>query len=109
MEQDQEFPVWVFDAMVVIRSIVCIPKTFSEPAMQVLNVLLNYGLNSTRIEFLGDRYQAVSIKNTAPRKRVKGGSLSVASNNGCQTCPRQWRKFLSDGDNKEKLISFFGQ
>ena len=64
--------------MAVIQSIVCIPKTFSKLAMQVLNVLLNYGLNSTRIDFVGDRYQAVSIKNAVPPKRVKGGILSIA-------------------------------
>ena len=38
MEQDQEFSVWIFDAMAVIQLTVCIPKTFSELAMQVLNV-----------------------------------------------------------------------
>ena len=95
--------------MAVIQWIICIPKTFSEVAMQVLNVLLNYGLNSTRIDFVGDRYPVVSIKNAERRKRAKGGSLSIASIKGCQTCPRQWRGFLSDGNNKEKLISFFGQ
>ena len=92
--------------MAVIWSIVCIPKTFSELAMQVLNVLLNYGLNSTRIDFVGDRYPVVSIKNAERRKRAKGGSLSIASIKGCQTCPRQWQRVLSDSYNKEKLISF---
>ena len=48
----------------------------------------------------------VSIKNVERRKRAKGGSLSTESINGCQTCPTQWRRILSDGDNKEKLISF---
>ena len=74
--------------------------------MQVLNVLLNYGLNSTRIDFVGDTYPVVSIKNVERRKRAKGGSLSTESINGCQTCPTQWRRILSDGDNKEKLNSF---
>ena len=68
MEQDQEFSVWVFDAMAVIQLIVCIPKTFSELVMQVLNVLLNYGLDSTRINFVGDRYPVVSIKDAERRK-----------------------------------------
>ena len=102
MEQDQEFSVWVFDAMAVIQTTVCIPKTFSELAMQVLNVLLN----STKIDLVDDRYPIVSIKDAERRKRAKGRSLSIASISGCQTCPRQWRRFLSDGDNKEKLISF---
>ena len=74
--------------------------------MQVLNVLLNYGLNSTRTDFVGDRYPVVSIKNAERRKRAKGGSLSIASIKGCQTCPRQWQRVLSDSYNKEKLISF---
>ena len=68
MEQDQEFSVWVFDAMAVIQSIVCIPKIFSELAMQVLNVSLNYGLNYTTIDFVGDKYPVVSIKNTDRRE-----------------------------------------
>ena len=72
-EQDQEFSVWVFHAMPVIQSIVFIPKTFSELAMQVMNVLLNYGLNSTRIDFVGDRYPVVSIKDAEHRKGAKGG------------------------------------
>ena len=89
MEQDQEFSVWVFDAMAVIQSIriLCIPKPFSELAMQVLKVLLNYKLNSTRIDFVGDRYPVVSIKNAERRKRAKGGSLSISSIIGCQICP----------------------
>ena len=84
-------------------------KTFSELAMQVLNVLLNYGLNFTKIDLVGDRYPIVSIKNAVRRKRAKDGSLSTASINGCQTYSRQWRRFLSDGDNKEKLISFLAK
>ena len=71
IEQDQEFSVSVFDAMAVIQSIVCIPKTFSELAMQVLNVLLNYGLNSARIDFVGDRYPVVSIKKCRAPKTSK--------------------------------------
>ena len=67
-EQDQEFSVWGFHAMPVF-----IPKTFSELAMQVMNVLLNYGLNSTRIDFVGDRYPVVSRKDAEHRKRAKGG------------------------------------
>ena len=71
-----------------------------------MNVLLNYGLNSTRIDFVGDRYPVVSIKNAERRRQAKGGCLSIANIEGCQTCPRQWQRFLSDGNNKEKLISF---
>ena len=71
MEQDQEFSVWVFDAMTVTQSTSFIPKTFLELAMQVLNVLLNYGLNSTRIGFFGDRYLVVSINDADRRKLAK--------------------------------------
>ena len=69
--------------------------------MQVLNVLRKNGLNSIRIDFVGDRYPVVSIKNADCQRQAKGGSLSIASINGSQTCPRQWRKFVS-----VKLITF---
>ena len=62
--------------------------------------------NSTRIDWVGDRYPVVSTKDAKRRNRAKGGSLSNASINGCQTCPRQWQRFLSYGDDKEKLINF---
>ena len=89
IKQSQEFPVWVFDAMAIIQSIVCIPRTFSELAMQVLNVLINYGMNVARIDFVGDRYPLVSIKNAERQKRAKGGSLTIANVNGGQKCPKQ--------------------
>ena len=47
------------------------------------------------------------MKNIERGKHGKGGSLNVRITEGAQKCPKQWRKFLSNGKNKSAIIKIF--
>ena len=61
---------------------------------------------ASRIDLVGDQYPAISIKNTERNKRGKDGQLVVNITSSEQFCPRQWRKFMSNGSNKTNLLNF---
>ena len=50
-----------------------------------------------------DQYPDVSIKNPERERRGAGRSIQIAINHGNHKCPTQWKKYLSDGSNKEDL------
>ena len=61
---------------------------------------------SKRIDFVGDRYPAHRIKNLEREKRGEGGSFRMKIFGEQQRVPRQWKKFLSNGENKAELTNF---
>ena len=62
-----------------------------------------------RIDFVCDKYPIVSIKNAERSQRAKGGTLIVKIITGKQKVPRQWKKFLSVGENKGKFSNFLAK
>ena len=82
------------------------PERFSELAEMVRTRILVESGEASRIDFLGDHYPAISIKNTERNKRGKDGQLVVNIISPEQFCPRQWRKFMPNGSNKINLLNF---
>ena len=60
-----------------------------------------------RLDFVADRYPALSIKNTERARRATQGVQRVHIYGQDQKIPKQWKKFLSSGENKESLLKFF--
>jgi hypothetical protein len=59
-----------------------------------------------RLDFVADRYPALSIKNTERARHATQGVQQVHIYGQEQNIPMQWKKFLSAGDNKKSLEFF---
>ncbi|PIK38210.1 hypothetical protein BSL78_24949 [Apostichopus japonicus] len=83
------------------------PKTFQRLANVVLTRIVNIARlsESSAVHFVTDTYPAVSIKNAERKKRATHGSQLIKVYG--QVIPQQWKKFLSNGQNKEALIKYF--
>ncbi|XP_066924012.1 uncharacterized protein [Clytia hemisphaerica] len=98
----------ILDAMAIVQSIRSTPKTFGELSRSIFKTLMSLSTTFTanRIDFVGDRYPKESIKGLERAKRASSGSQLYKIINSTQPVPRQWKKFLSRGENKEELLSF---
>ena len=99
----------IVDAMAVVHAIKGKWKTFGEfadDAIFVYLVTLSQQWNSTRLDFVSDRYPEISIKNAERTRRAVQGAQKVHILNKDQCVPKQWKKYLSCGKNKESLIEF---
>ena len=59
-----------------------------------------------RIDFVADRYTQQNIKNAERSKRATQGVQKVHIFRKEQNLPKQWKKYLSAGENKESLVAF---
>ncbi|KAL8619062.1 hypothetical protein ACOMHN_020760 [Nucella lapillus] len=90
----------IVDGMVLLHSLTALPSTFAELADKVLRCLPA----STRVDFVADTYHPDSIK---MMKRIRRGQSETFLLSGPNTkVPRDWKKFLSNGENKNQLIEF---
>lgn len=96
----------IIDVMAMLQTLVKIPDRFSQLAAMVFNRILGQVQQATRIDFVGDQYPSISIKNTGRDKRCANGQLIVSINSPQQFCPHQWKKFMSVGSNKVGLLEF---
>ncbi len=96
------------DAMAMLQTLTPIPGTFGELAQQLLEKAVNIAVysNCTRVDFVCDRYPRESIKDLERNKRAANGVQVVRIYSEDQKVPRQWKKFMSSGDNKEELMKF---
>ena len=62
--------------------------------------------HTNEIHFVTDRYPELSIKNVERGKRAETGSERISIYGRGQPVPKQWRKYLADGKNKERLVEF---
>lgn len=107
MENVPKDAVHIFDAMPLLQSLTNIPETFSELATLLFNTItMGQSESRQRVDFVADQYPAISIKNVERTRRSSKGTILVNITHGSQKCPRQWKKFLGDGRNKENLIEF---
>ena len=85
-----------------------IPVTFGQLADRLLHELVGmtkkYGCN--RVDFVCDRYPSHSIKSCERERRAVSGAQVVKITRSEQKTPKQFKKFLADGSNKENLIEF---
>lgn len=101
---------WIIDGMALLQSLKCAPNLFTELATNVLQMIIStVPNNKPRIDLVMDQYPVISIKNPERMKRAKEGSLKIDIQEGKQKCPTQWKKFLSDGNNKTNVAAFFLQ
>ena len=101
----------ILDGMALIQMMKHIPDTFEKLVEIILGRILSLASNSksTRIDFVCDTYPDISIKKMERSSRADGGSTVVRILGADQKVPRQFKKFLSVGKNKESLIEFFFQ
>ncbi len=101
----------ILDGMALIQMMKHIPDTFGTLVEVILGRILSLASNSksARVDFVCDTYPDVSIKNIERNNRASEGSTVVRVLGADQKVPRQFKKFLSVGKNKESLIEFFFQ
>ena len=95
--------------MVVFQSIKDKWKTFGELCDAVFNGIIKSARQwkATRVDFVADRYPAISIKNPERNRRAENSGIQrVNIYDKDQNVPKLWKKYLSVGENKESLIAF---
>ena len=100
--------VLILDAMAILQTIKIIPSTFGELAHKLLVMVVELAVKSKakRVYFVCDRYPAQSIKDFERAIRGERGTQLIKIYSSLQKVPRQWKKFITAGENKEKLIKF---
>ena len=98
----------ILDAMAVVQAMKEKWRTFGEFVDTLFSYLLSLvkQWRAVRLDFVADRYTSLSIKNVERAKRAAQGVQRVHIYNKDQTVPKQWKKYLSCGDNKESLAVF---
>ena len=98
----------ILDAMSILQTLSAIPNTFKELAMRLLEIVVKCTVShrAKRVDFVCDTYPAKSIKNLERERRASSGTQVIRIVNGQQRVPRQWKKFMASGENKEKLSKF---
>ena len=99
----------IVDGMAVLQAMKEIPATFEELATSVFHSVVPQTTLARRVDFVTDRYPDVSIKNPERAKRASVGVVKVNITGGGQKCPKQWKKFLSSGENKRMFTRFLLQ
>jgi hypothetical protein len=99
---------YVLDAMAILQTLKVLPTTFGELAMDLLAMIVNIAVFSSSglVDFVCDRYPQQSIKNLEREKRAMGGTNVIRIYSGEQRVPRQWKKFMASGENKEEIMKF---
>jgi hypothetical protein len=99
---------YILDAMAVLQTLTVIPATFGELAINLLQQVVNAAIYSKckRVDFVCDRYPQESIKNLERVRRAMSGVQVIRIYRGEQKVSRQWKKFMSSGNNKEELMKF---
>lgn len=96
------------DGMATIQAFKGKFTTFSEFSDKVFDSLVKLVLywKAKRLDFVCDTYPRISIKNSERTKRSEQGVQKVQILREGQQVPKQWKKYLSSGENKESLIRF---
>ena len=99
---------YIFYAMAILQTLTVLPATFGELATDLLAKIVNtaVSLNFSQVDFVCDRYPEKSIKNLERDKRAVGGTNVIRIYSEQQRVPRQWKKFMASGENKEKIMKF---
>lgn len=102
--------VWVLDGMVMFQQLKNreIPEKFGDLVKFILNRIIRLATQhrSTEVHFVTDCYPEMSIKNAERSRRAATGSERIHIYSRVQPVPKQWRKFLANGENKETLVAF---
>ena len=94
--------------MAILQTMKYVPQTFGELAEKILQLIVNCAGNFhvARVDFVCDRYPAVSVMSLERNKRARSGVTQIRIGRPNQKVPRQFKKFLSLRENKESLVEF---
>ena len=100
----------IVDAMAVVQALKG-RWTFGDVADAIFGHITKLARqwNATRVDVVGDRYPELSIKNAERNRRAANGVQRVHIYSKDQSAPKQWKKFLSSGENKETLMTFLSE
>lgn len=103
--------VLLIDGLAVLQMMKDIPTTFGMLAEKILHIIISSArkVNATRVDFVCDTYPSISIKNIEREKRSSVGVTRIRIGSANQRVPRQFKKFLSLGENKMSLVEFIFQ
>lgn len=101
----------MLDGMALIQTTKNIPQNFGSLVEIILKRILALASSSksTRVDFVCDTYPDISIKNIERSNRAGEGSTLIRILGPHQKVPRQFKKFLSNGKNKDAFVEFFFQ
>ena len=68
----------IIDAMAMLQMVTRIPDRFSDLAEMLLTEMLALSGTATRVDFVGDQYPDLSIKNIERNKRGREGQVVLA-------------------------------
>ena len=101
------------DGMALLQSIQVsrIPATFGALSSMILKQLASLASHhqASRVDFVTDQYPPISIKNCERERRASSGHEILKIYSASQATPKQWKKFLSHGQNKEALTRFLDE
>ena len=106
IENDAQYPddqyahrIYILDIAAIIRSLVKVPNTFKDVALRLLSdIPMRYNI----VYVACDTYKDLSIKNSERHLRGDGDKFVIRSAN--VRVPANFKKFLGNGDNKERLF-----
>ena len=101
----------IVDGMAFIHQIHTMPSTFGQLADRLLQDIMHMAIQCRclRVDFVCDQYPAQSIKNCERECRAMGGTQVIHITRPDQKTPKQFKKYLANGRNKELLIEFLFQ
>ena len=101
----------LLDGMALLQTLKDIPDTFGDLAEKVVRIIISTAKKAqgNRVDFVSDTYPKVSIKDIEREKRSMSGVTRIRIGGATQKVPRQFKKFLSLGENKKALIEFIFQ
>ena len=102
-----ENKVYILDAMAVLQTLrsfqkhlgTCNQVTYDGRQRSII-------LQMQMLDFVCDWYPRQSIKNLERARRTASGVQVIRIYSEQQKAPRQWKKFMSSGENKEEWIKF---
>ena len=89
----------IVDFMALVRTITQVPDTFEDLAMKLISFLPK---GFKRIDLVADSYLQNSIKDAERANR--GQSSRIILKSALSKIPREFSKFLSNGENKTRMI-----
>lgn len=98
----------ILDGMAILQQMQNIPNTFGELAIDVINYIINLSTSyrCKNVHFVTDNYPSISIKNSERERRSDGSGSVINIRSPCQKLPKLYKKFLTNGQNKEALVQF---
>ena len=94
--------VYIVDLIALIRTLRYIPESFEDLTFRVLKSIPP---GYKRVDMVSDSYHSNSIKSSERGKKGSAGKILLKSSKS--KIPRNFNKFLSNSENKQKMVSMF--